>query len=81
MKYFLQGQIENEGTFRYLSESDNLYAKLLTAEPEPTDEERLKQIENVKIIRKMSIRVSDFLFYKTLKLKRFFFVFRVPSHL
>ncbi|XP_018575091.1 multidrug resistance-associated protein 4-like [Anoplophora glabripennis] len=50
------GQIENEGTFRYLSESDNLYAKLLTSEPEPTDEERQKQIENVKILRKMSIR-------------------------
>lgn len=50
------GQIENEGTFRYLSESDNLYAKLLTSEPEPTDEERQKQIESVKIQRKMSIR-------------------------
>ncbi|KAJ8918369.1 hypothetical protein NQ315_008063 [Exocentrus adspersus] len=50
------GQIENEGTFRELSESDNLYAKLLTNEPEPTDDERQKIIENAKISRKLSIR-------------------------
>ncbi|KAJ8933694.1 hypothetical protein NQ314_013860 [Rhamnusium bicolor] len=53
---FNNGQIENEGTFNYLSASDNLYAKLLTSEPEPTDEERQKQMESVKVLRKMSIR-------------------------
>ncbi|XP_018561045.1 multidrug resistance-associated protein 4 [Anoplophora glabripennis] len=50
------GKVENEGTFRYLSESDNLYAKLLTSEPELTSEEKQKQIDTVKILRKMSIK-------------------------
>nr|XP_023023160.1 probable multidrug resistance-associated protein lethal(2)03659 [Leptinotarsa decemlineata] len=53
---FNNGIIEKEGTFQDLSESDNLYAKLLTAEPEPTEEERLKQVESAVISRKLSLR-------------------------
>ncbi|CAG9814465.1 unnamed protein product [Phaedon cochleariae] len=51
------GQIENEGSFKKLSQSDNIYAKLLTSEREPTDEERLKQAET-KISRKLSLKSS-----------------------
>ncbi|KAJ8951065.1 hypothetical protein NQ318_003763 [Aromia moschata] len=50
------GIIENEGTFRELSASDNFYAKLLTSEPEPTEEEKLKPAEASKVLRKLSIR-------------------------
>ncbi|XP_050309256.1 ATP-binding cassette sub-family C member 4-like [Anthonomus grandis grandis] len=47
------GRIENEGNFKQLSESDNLYAKLLTAEPELTEEPKL---ELSKKDRKMSVK-------------------------
>ncbi|XP_057653050.1 ATP-binding cassette sub-family C member 4-like [Diorhabda carinulata] len=50
------GVIENEGSFKELSSSDNLYAKLLTSEPESTEEERQKQAETSKITRKKSIK-------------------------
>lgn len=40
-----------------MSNSDNVYGKLLTSEPEPPEEEKLKMIENVKIVRKLSTRV------------------------
>ncbi|KAL1501387.1 hypothetical protein ABEB36_006715 [Hypothenemus hampei] len=52
------GRIENEGTFRQLSQSDNLYAKLLTAEPETAEEEKpkMQQPEISRKDRKMSMR-------------------------
>ncbi|KAJ8957037.1 hypothetical protein NQ314_006614 [Rhamnusium bicolor] len=49
------GEIENEGNFVDLSTSDNLYAKLLTTEPEP-DAERQTQLENGRASRKLSIK-------------------------
>ncbi|VEN35015.1 unnamed protein product [Callosobruchus maculatus] len=52
------GEIENQGTFKQLSESDNLYAKLLMSEPEPGDEEKSKLGESVKILRSLSIKSS-----------------------
>ncbi|CAG9863640.1 unnamed protein product [Phyllotreta striolata] len=55
------GRIESHGTFNELAHSDNLYAKLLTSEPEevpetPTEEEKSKQIERVKYARQISRR-------------------------
>lgn len=50
------GHIENEGTFKSLSESDNLYAKLLTSEPDITEEEKQKMVELSRIDRKMSVK-------------------------
>ncbi|XP_066141508.1 ATP-binding cassette sub-family C member 4-like [Euwallacea fornicatus] len=50
------GRIENEGTFSKLSESENLYAKLLTTETEMSEEEKLKSIEMAKKDRKMSVK-------------------------
>ncbi|KAG5878881.1 hypothetical protein JTB14_005772 [Gonioctena quinquepunctata] len=47
------GRIEDEGTFKVLSNSDNLYAQLLTAEPEQTDVEKK---ENPKLGRQVSLR-------------------------
>ncbi|XP_056638683.1 ATP-binding cassette sub-family C member 4-like [Diorhabda sublineata] len=48
------GRIENEGTFNELVNSDNLYAKLLTSEPEMTEEERKKHVEIVRQISRQS---------------------------
>ncbi|XP_057653044.1 ATP-binding cassette sub-family C member 4-like [Diorhabda carinulata] len=48
------GRIEDEGTFNLLAASDNVYAKLLTAEPENT--EQPKKIDNVKFSRQLSQR-------------------------
>ncbi|XP_056648643.1 ATP-binding cassette sub-family C member 4-like [Diorhabda sublineata] len=39
------GKIEKEGTFDELANSDNLYAQLLTSEPEITDPDKTNQIE------------------------------------
>ncbi|KAL1501385.1 hypothetical protein ABEB36_006713 [Hypothenemus hampei] len=50
------GRIENEGTFRQLSQSDNLYAKLLTAEPETAEEEKPNISETLRRGRKLSMR-------------------------
>ncbi|CAG9767682.1 unnamed protein product [Ceutorhynchus assimilis] len=50
------GRIENEGTFSSLSGSDNLYAKLLTSEPEFTEEEKQKITDFAKKDRKMSMK-------------------------
>ncbi|KAH1024384.1 hypothetical protein HUJ05_003874 [Dendroctonus ponderosae] len=50
------GRIENEGNFKDLSNSDNLYAQLLTSEPEATDEEKQKITDFAKKDRKMSVR-------------------------
>lgn len=42
-----------------MSASENLYAKLLTAEPEPTTEEDKRKLEeSTKVKRKVSIRVG-----------------------
>ncbi|CAH1104965.1 unnamed protein product [Psylliodes chrysocephalus] len=49
------GYIENEGSFKELSSSDNLYAKLLTSEPDTTEEERQKLLEVAKVSRKRSV--------------------------
>ncbi|KAF7275844.1 hypothetical protein GWI33_011215 [Rhynchophorus ferrugineus] len=51
-----QGRVENEGSFRELSESDNLYAKLLTSEPEISEEEKQKITEVARRDRKMSVK-------------------------
>lgn len=53
---YIQGRIENEGTFKKLSESDNLYAKLLTSEPDITEEEKQKITDFAKKDRKMSVK-------------------------
>ncbi|KAG5875254.1 hypothetical protein JTB14_011933 [Gonioctena quinquepunctata] len=53
---FNDGAVEDEGTFQQLSNSDNVYAKLLTSEPEPTEEERLKLAETAKVSRKLSFK-------------------------
>ncbi|CAH1101572.1 unnamed protein product [Psylliodes chrysocephalus] len=50
------GRIENEGTFNELASSENLYAKLLTSEPEINEEEKQKQIEHIKYSRQISKR-------------------------
>lgn len=52
------GKIENEGSFKELSESDNLYAKLLTTEPEAPEEEKKKAAKSVKRDRKISTKSS-----------------------
>lgn len=48
------GKIEKEGTFDELVNSDNLYAKLLTSEPELSETDKCKQIEYVRQISKHS---------------------------
>lgn len=53
---FNNGKIENEGSFKELSESDNLYAKLLTSEPEISEEEKQKLTEYARADRKMSVK-------------------------
>lgn len=59
MSYTLiKGQIQDEGTFEQMSASDNLYAKLLTTEPEATDDDKKKFEDSTKLKRKLSIRVS-----------------------
>ncbi|XP_060530992.1 ATP-binding cassette sub-family C member 4-like isoform X2 [Cylas formicarius] len=52
------GKIDNQGSFKELSESDNIYAQLLTAEPEPVELERPKVTEKevAKRDRKMSLK-------------------------
>ncbi|KAI2474163.1 ATP-binding cassette sub-family C member 4 [Diabrotica virgifera virgifera] len=50
------GKIENEGTFNELVKSDNAYAKLLTAEPELSEEEKAKEFELVRQISRVSKR-------------------------
>ncbi|KAI2474047.1 ATP-binding cassette sub-family C member 4 [Diabrotica virgifera virgifera] len=47
------GRIEDEGTFNFLANSDNVYAKLLTAEPENVEE---KKQDRSKYNRQLSIR-------------------------
>ncbi|CAG9859551.1 unnamed protein product [Phyllotreta striolata] len=49
------GAIEREGSFTELSSSDNIYAKLLTTEPEMAEEEKQKLLEVTKISRKRSV--------------------------
>ncbi|XP_072387967.1 ATP-binding cassette sub-family C member 4-like [Diabrotica undecimpunctata] len=48
------GIIEGEGTFNDLANSDNLYAQLLTKEPEITEEEKVKQVEFARQISRQS---------------------------
>ncbi|KAJ8979911.1 hypothetical protein NQ317_005347 [Molorchus minor] len=50
------GQIENEGTFRELSDSDSVYAKLLSSEPEPTEEEKTKTNRHRQDIKENSTK-------------------------
>ncbi|XP_050504939.1 ATP-binding cassette sub-family C member 4-like [Diabrotica virgifera virgifera] len=47
------GRIEDEGTFNFVAKSDNVYAKLLTAEPENVEE---KKQDRFKYTRQLSIR-------------------------
>ncbi|XP_072393692.1 ATP-binding cassette sub-family C member 4-like [Diabrotica undecimpunctata] len=47
------GRIEDEGTFNFLANSDNVYAKLLTAEPENLEE---RKQDRSKYSRQLSIR-------------------------
>lgn len=53
-----QGVVEAEGTFGQLQNSDTIYAKLLTKEEEPTEEDKYKVADATKISRQMSTRVS-----------------------
>ncbi|KAI2474192.1 ATP-binding cassette sub-family C member 4 [Diabrotica virgifera virgifera] len=48
------GRIEGEGSFNDLANSDNLYAQLLTKEPEITEEEKVKQIEFARQVSRQS---------------------------
>ncbi|CAH1180472.1 unnamed protein product [Phaedon cochleariae] len=51
------GRIEKEGSFNDLSNSDNLYAKLLTTEPEPVSvKEEITRKESIKYSRQISKR-------------------------
>ncbi|XP_044267576.1 ATP-binding cassette sub-family C member 4-like [Tribolium madens] len=50
------GAIENKGTFENLANSDTIYARLLTTEPEHTAEEKQKMFEAAKLTRQISIR-------------------------
>ncbi|RZB39027.1 multidrug resistance-associated protein [Asbolus verrucosus] len=50
------GVIENRGTFQNLSNSDNLYARLLSTEPEQSAEDRQKAFEAAKLVRQISTR-------------------------
>lgn len=53
-----QGVIENRGTFENLANSDTVYARLLTSEPEQLPEEKQKAFEAAKLTRQMSARVT-----------------------
>jgi ATP-binding cassette subfamily C (CFTR/MRP) protein 4 len=50
------GTIENKGTFENLANSDTLYARLLTSEPEQPAEDKQKAFEAAKLVRQMSAR-------------------------
>ncbi|CAH1104964.1 unnamed protein product [Psylliodes chrysocephalus] len=49
------GRVEDEGTFNLLTSSENMYAKLLTSDPESADTEKQK-LDKSKFIRQISQR-------------------------
>lgn len=60
-----------QGTFDDVAKSESKYATLLTREPEQTEEERMKLIEQVKINRQMSTKVSASQTLRLQKLRKF----------